>query len=199
MAIGDVLRLAVVSKDNTGQNSIVNVFHFRQSAVLILDTPFEDLAQAWLDQVLGVYKACMTASYEVVQLQPRSLEVPASGIDVPVTGGTGTLSGSQNLPHQIAPIITWRTPFVGRRFRGRSYMPVITEDHQNDGVIDSTLTGLLEDFADAMLGMAAETISSAGWELVIHSVAGSADTPVTAYAVRPLLGTQRKRRTGAGS
>ena len=199
MAIGDVYRLSAVWQHAVSGDVNVNVFHFMQQDALILDTPQDDLVGRFIDEAVTAYRACVSSGMELTVIQFRTLEVPASGTDYPQTGLAGTLSGSSNLPPQMSPIISWRTPFIGRRFRGRTYMPKITEEHQNDGVIDASMVTALENFADAVLAMAAPSVEFSGWQLVVHSVTGSVDTAVTEYIIPTGLAVQRRRKLGTGS
>jgi hypothetical protein len=78
-------------------------------------------------------------------------------------------------------------------------MPPITESHQNDGQIGSTLTDNLTEFATELLAMATPSIETAGWQLVVQSYEHDTATTVTSFQVRPIMGVQRKRRFGIGS
>lgn len=198
MSIGDVRKLACVWSDSTLRNVNVNVFHFRQNSAIVAATDPEDLVGRFLDEVAAPYAACVSASLTLRTIQYRTLAVPAQGQDFSPSGVVGTLSGSENLPRQIAPVISWRSPTIGKRYRGRTYMPLITESHQNDGVLGSGYVTAATAFAQAMLDMTLPNASWGEYSLVVHSRVASINTIVNSFIVQPIACTQRRRRYGVG-
>lgn len=117
----------------------------------------------------------------------------------PPVAGVGT-GGS--VPTSSAAVVTFRTPFRGRSFRGRNYIPGVTDAAQaSAGVLSAgTVTGLLS--AYTALAVVAD---AAGVDHVVASrVTGGAPrtqgltTPITAYSMDTPLRSQRRRQVGVG-
>lgn len=111
-------------------------------------------------------------------------ESDASGLPSP-----GTATNADDLSPSTAIVVSQRTQFIGRRFRGRTYLPNPSEGAA-DGNLDSTAA---QTIADAYLAMvssfALDSMPIAVWSR-INTVA----TPVTDILVDRRLRTQRRRQ-----
>lgn len=189
MAQGDRFRLAVESI-LLGQQ-VVNVFHYEQ-VVPVLNLTMTDLAENWETNVLPLYLGLSVTGFAVNTIRIRDFNTPQAGIDYP-TSGNGT-QGGEAVPIQSAPIITWRTDFIGRSRRGRSYLPPPSEGNQNGGGIVAAQRTAMTDFADAAIMLLDGTGLVDYWQMVIYSRTLDSFTPVTDYTVRESIGTIRGRR-----
>lgn len=109
----------------------------------VLDDTYPDLIKALLQED-AEYRG-MILDYVTITPQPVS--------DVNVNGaGLGELTGKP-APAALAGVVTWRTAFAGRSFRGRTYFPFPNVDAVD---VDSRPTTgyktLLDDFADQYVG-----------------------------------------------
>jgi len=102
-----------------------------------------------------------------------------------------------SLPANASLVMSWRTPYVGRSFRGRSYIPGIPAHTQiNPQQVDPTeAAGLQTAGTDLLTVLAGHTI-----DLVVVSYFGSGiqrvtpiATPITRCVCNQQLDTQRKR------
>jgi len=199
MAIGDVYRLSATWDNAGGGTEQVNVFHFRQDTDLIFDTPEEDLSQRFIDEVVPSYRALVSSFLAIQNIGVRTLGVPAFGQDFPQTGMNGLLVAATILPLQVAAIVTWRTPFIGRRYRGRTYLPTATEAESNGTAWSNAYLTAMAAFADDVLGMGTPSIDHAEWTLVVGTDLVTPKPTVTTYTVQPVQGIIRRRRPGSGS
>jgi hypothetical protein len=110
--------------------------------------------------------------------------------------GGATLGSRAGLstPPNISVLIEKNTLGLGRKNRGRMYMPCVlgaTTEVAESGIIDTTRHTALQAAADAWYG----ALSGAGLGLVIlHSDAfASTPTNVVNLTVDPLIATQRRR------
>lgn len=70
-----------------------------------------------------------------------------------VAGVVGTATGD-DLPHQIACVLTIRTAFAGRGFRGRAYLPCWTEDSNGaSGQMSAAAKTAADAFAAGFIGV----------------------------------------------
>src|SRR3990172_1976670 len=129
MTTGDIWRVAVQGFVLTDQ--IVNVFHYQD----IGTTPVSPLevATGWESEVLPLYAACLHASWVADLIGVRLVTDPSIGIDYAITD-TGD-RGLERLPPMDAALISWRTAFFGRSYRGRTYLAPVSEQDSNGGFL----------------------------------------------------------------
>jgi len=127
MALNDVYQVRSVCYTTT--QVAVNVRHYRVTA----EAPPVPSAAI----IAGQNGAAFAAAYTpvlVVLARFRGIGVQKVAPAPPLLEGTdilndapGTFPG-EGLPKQVAGLITFRTPFAGRAFRGRLYAPFPSED-----------------------------------------------------------------------
>jgi len=163
----------------------------------------------WLnDQLLPSAETFMGAANLSGKVELRSIKVSpinASGLVVEDRTAIGTyvtpptgIRSDHLLPLQTSAVVSWVTPVIGRRGRGRIYLPpATTGEVDGDGLyLDTRQAGTL-DGAVAFLEGCAITPTGGGNHWALPIVTGS---PWTAYgiigAVRVgnVLDTQRRRR-----
>lgn len=179
--------------------AIVNRFHFRQASSLVFDTPGEDLVEAWRANVEAFYLSCFQLSTTVYRYEVRGISDPLYGHDADLSP---TVTGGQSgdaVPPQAASIISWRTGVVGRSFRGRTYLPPLSESQQVAGIISATQVSNIEGFFTALQSLATIGVTTAAWDFVLWSPTRAAATLITQAIAQQYIGTQRRRRLGSGS
>lgn len=132
--------------------------------------------------------ASVTVTDETGEGQPSATSTGAA-----VVGG----NSSPALPASVAMVVTLRTGYRGRSYRGRFYAFGFCENNIEDGLWSTTLRTDVLAFLTGIDGR----INSAGWDWVIaskqhnHEVTSPAVVhPVTDRVVRSLIpGTQRRR------
>jgi len=208
MALGDIYRLAMRWQHVTSGDDVVNVWHFQQNSLLILDTPAEDLLQAFTEEVITLYSGLTSPLYLLDLITVRQItggieifEIGASTLGERGTTATG-------LPGQVACVVSWRTGLAGRRRRGRTYMPPAAEEDLNAGRWIAGYVAGVTNFGNGMVtGMATATIGHASWLFGVWSVPQTVPppdpptlfTPITSFIIDPVPGTMRSRRVGSGS
>lgn len=104
---------------------------------------------------------------------------------------------TSSVPVSLAAIMRKSTDTIGRRGRGRCFLPGVLTNSEvgEDGVITTTRLGTLatavEDFYD-------ELNSGTGWPgplepVLLHSSAPTDPTPITGFAMTPMVGWIRGR------
>lgn len=123
---------------------------------------------------------------------------PLQTVTSAVANRAGTRVGSSQVS-SVAVRVTKRTAFVGKRYRGRVYLPwILTEaDVDEVGVLlpatVTTLQGHANNWLSSLAAAAAITAMHLG-----HNYTGAVDpelgdNQVTSLVVQPTVGTQRKR------
>lgn len=59
--------------------------------------------------------------------------------------------GADSVPPQLGPLISWRTAWPGRSYRGRTYWGPFLRDDLEESFVSGPLTSVIEDYAEAML------------------------------------------------
>lgn len=154
---GHLLRV-VLAADGPGGRNVVNVLHYDLEDAAIADTNDpQSLADAFRDDVIGPYAALFSSAWSVLPVVVEDEKDPLhpTAARAAWTSGTvvvGTRSiGSDELPPGLCGINKWLTEHIGRRFRGRMFMPgSIAENDQNAGVVGSSILGPWETLITAI-------------------------------------------------
>lgn len=103
------------------------------------------------------------------------------------------------LPATCAMIVTNRTSYAGRRYRGRQYIPGLPETESNGSTIDAAVVAAVQTYYDDLAAAYGLGGADPDYQLVVWSHTYSAGTPITEFVVRNTIGTQRRRRPGVGA
>lgn len=131
----------------SGSGPFVNVFH-----VHTVDTPVNTSAIAtafknFYTSIASIYSSNMTLSVpsKVLHLGTPPDIMPVSPFTVSGSGG------SSMDPPQIAAVVTWRTPFAGRSYRGRTYLGPLHGNSSVAGIFGSSITTPIQTAATALI------------------------------------------------
>lgn len=166
----------------------VNVHHLE-----VYGTTPGDVATRWQTDCQTAYLACVSSAVELVDL--TVVDIGTLSAYVLALTGTGTLVGDM-CPPQVAGVISWRTTKVGRKYRGRTYMPGVPENHQSGGVPDATLVAAYGSYAAALRTV--WPLPFSGNFVLYHKATNNTDV-ITSHIVREILYTQRRRTLGVGT
>lgn len=209
MAIGDVYRIAYTGTWNGQQ--VVNVFHFKMKSTA---EPVSTAASYLTTAFYSLYKAfCQnTCTWNLVQ--GRKLSVPLEGIDynlpTPQTGASASVA--QPMTHAV--VVSLRTQYAGRRYRGRVYLPGLYGALMSNGTLLTATRNSIQTYFDDMIAAVGANGSNSDLQLGVFSrVIGevkdgsghitaynlSGFTPLTSSIVRINLGSMRTRAIGKGT
>lgn len=118
---------------------------------------------------------------------------PATGKNLTQAIGTSTLVGTSTadeLPGQIAPVLSLRTALANRAGRGRMFLPPVTIDASlATGLMDGTAQGQISTAGQKMV----QSLNGAGFQVGVYHPASFEITDVVAVDVPNVFGTQRRR------
>lgn len=195
MSAGDIFQVRALWVQPTTLLTVENSFYFKQGIeVLILDTPEEDLVQAFEDEALNPYQQCIHSNYGIVSLSVY--QVPS--FLLAFQKDEGTLAGGQGgdmMPPEVAGGLVVRSAHLGRRGRGRLYLGPPSESvNTSIGRPNSTETGIMTTFGDALLSMNFSTLTHISWEYGVWSNADQAFYPAVNFSPALSWWTQRGRK-----
>lgn len=118
----------------------------------------------------------------------RTANLPEFSATIGVAGASAAIP----LPLQTSLVVTLRTAYAGRSYRGRIYLPGFTSGAQDtDSTASAACVSAAQAFANAIAG---PTVNGTEWNLGVASFTLGDITPVTAAVVRDdQWDTQRRR------
>lgn len=145
------------------------------------------LLDAWAGHMAGITGTRVSLLKVKVQ-DLRSVPYATYDVDTPRTG----IDSSQQLPYQLAAVLSWHTAEPGRRGRGRTYVGGLCEDANDiDGQMTTAVNGQLLDYANAL--QAIVLADAVAVELAVLSRANVASYAVVAPTVDRRWDVQRRR------
>jgi hypothetical protein len=195
LAVGDVLEAAIVCSQ--GNQLGIMVRHYRVGAIFGTSATDQDFASDLATRVSPEVRALLSSSASFLGVRvtklfplPRSLSVTSSN-----GAGLGLVTG-EPLPKQVAGVITLRTNFAGRGFRGRAYVPFAGEDSNGPtsqpvpAYIANLALLAIELLASVGTGIGANT---ATLDPVLWKRKTASTVPLTSSRSNTRWGTQRRR------
>lgn len=162
-----------------------------------IDTP--PWTQGNTNQLRSLLNSALLPLYDAEWSFPKVVVI--AGGDPPTrfesTASTvGTASTQESSPPQVSYLLKKSTGFVGRRYRGRVYLPAANEQSVNqDGSVSSGMQTTLATAAAAITSALNDVTggNNTGGHHLLHSEVETDPTPVTALNVSAWVATQRRR------
>jgi hypothetical protein len=207
MAIGDIAEIKLFSS-GPSEEMLLNVLHYQQ----ISGVGTVDLITA--DGVCGIFAlnwdvtrlSTMTSNCKARDVKMRLLTGPAAGIEGIDSTINGTAGGSAGTAGSLERccVMSLRTGYAGRKYRGRIYIPSpCKEAFNSEGTYQSgnpANASILGWGTQALVVLDTTTAGTdAQWQLVIFHRATVSTTLVVHAQLTTLVGIQRRRRIGIGA
>jgi hypothetical protein len=171
-----------------GSGPHYNIFHIDSSsdtagsssaAVAALNTFYTTLKFAYRNL------STMIVGYKVID---RST-VPWSFVPVTPLSVTGTGAGGPFAP-QLAAVITWRTPLVGKSYRGRTFLGPFDASASGGALWLASVATAMTTASNALI---AASNAAATWKLSIYSAKHNTLSHVSSSAASQNMRTMRSR------
>lgn len=189
----NVAKVAMVFNHDT--RTFVNTYHVSKGAPWSLPE-LQQLTAAFVDWWNTTGKLGVSAQTALRQVQARRLDpnLPLAHDD-DVTPPIPGSQGGAPLPGNVTVTQSWRTGLAGRKYRGRAYVPGLTEPQvaDDDRVVSATVVQL----AAAALQLILDMVASS-WSLAIFHKIDNTFTNVTSSIVENLVDSMRRRLPGRG-
>jgi hypothetical protein len=157
------------------------------------------MAQAWYTACGAAYKAMLVANVNVDYIQATWLDPtgPLIGAQyIPPQPNPGTASGNAT-PANAAAVISWRTGALGRRYRGRTYLPGISESQQATSTVNAAYITNATALANLIMGFT-NGGGVVGVRSVVASFVGQVLLDTLFFIIDTAIDSQRKRLIGRG-
>lgn len=195
MAIGNKWQITFVCGVPT--QAAFNVRHYNVTSAPGSEPSPLTVASHFATQFAALYKALMNSQASFIGAMAQRIRPLPVMVGAGANNGTGPgLVAGDLQPKQVAGLISIKTAFAGRRFRGRLYVPFSGEV---DNAISSVPTGDYFNRLDllaAQLGLTQTVTAGAASEVlspVLFSRKFELFTPTTLFVARGLWATQRRR------
>lgn len=208
VAINDVVRLTV--RGTMHGSTVMFGHHFRAKTST---GTFAALAASYQSGIIPLVTAATSAEVTWLSISVAGTKVGADEtLNAPLPAATiGALTGDA-LPGQNSMLVSVHTGVKGRRYRGRFYVPGVTETSSTGGRIIGAQLTALNALAEGLQTQFTGS-GNANWELAVYSPASppytpppppklKADTittPATDLIADSVIVTQRRRRLGVGA
>lgn len=151
--------LEVFLKWGAGEVTIGILFHFIKGAAWV-QSDAEALVAALEGWRVNTLRPLYNAGAVATEWRATDIRSETGfSIVVPISGtGAGTRAGTV-APRQVAAVVSKRTPLRGRSYRGRTYMPFLSETDVSDDTVE---TSYLNDLMTAWASMTT-VVNGLGW------------------------------------
>ena len=197
MAImNDVFRVSVIGNGPGAEQFDVSFWMSlgAPTTAAAANTMAGQIRDAWVTSAAANWRSLLSndQTYREVRLYSYPNGGPTASVigSAPIVtgGGIGTLNG----PLQQCVVVTLRTAFAGRRYRGRMYLPAAGVSPGTGHVLVSTVpTGLVA--ATANFFNACNAIATVGDVAVVSQVGAGMSNKVTELRVDDKVDIQRRR------
>lgn len=195
MAVNDVWRISLVGSHSGTEIAVVTMHIKMISANGTFNGACAYLKTNWVDLITG--SMANTFRFDRINGLTVNTSPPVSGeytTGFPVTGA----AAFEEMPHQVAMVVSQKTAYAGRSYRGRHYLPAMCETGSTTGLWISTLTNAYQTYYDDLVAALGAGGANADYQWVVWSDKLNVATPVTACIVRSNPGIIRRRRVGVG-
>lgn len=183
--IADTYRCALNWRHTNGQTA-ANVIHIRKAAstaaAVAAGIDANVTAAMWQPLSNG-------ASVQEVRVTP--LDGSTATTILAVTGAKWTGGTAGDYTPAAAVLISLRTPFRGRSYRGRLFLPYLTETYQSNGSLDATARSNAQTAWDTFYS----ALNAGGFLWVVASYKLAIANSATARIVESAIATMRPRQS----
>jgi hypothetical protein len=155
---GHIARCSLVAA--LGDNEVVNTLHYDMHDSTVDDSPtLQGLADRLADDLLGPWGALFPAAWTIQPVTVMDEKDPLAPLatrdgavsGAPAAGTGGTPTSTNKAPLEECVVATLRTAHIGRRFRGRMFLPPIFDEEATDnGILASGHASLYNTFLAAI-------------------------------------------------
>lgn len=196
MAVNDIWRVSIIGSHAGADQGIITL-HFKMLSGV---GTFAGIAGALEAGFVRTVCAQQHTGFRIDMLRGLTVNTtpPVSDEYVANLPVSGSVSGDP-LPYQSAMVVTLKTGYAGRSYRGRNYLPGQGEAYFTNGTFASNIVNSIQGAYNTLISTYGAGGSDSNYQLGIWSDKLSVFTPVTQAIVRSNPATQRRRRMAVGT
>ena len=195
MAIGQVWRMSLIGSHAGTELAVITMhIHMKTGA-----GTFAGAALYLKTNLLDLLKTKQATSFRWDEIRGLTVNTTPPLADLYNTGFPllGSIA-TEEPPHQVAIVVSTKTAYAGRSYRGRNYLPAMPETGFTAGLVESTLGNAIQTYYDDLVAGIGAAGSNADYEWVVWSEKLQAFFGITDTIVRDVPGVVRRRRVGVG-
>lgn len=195
MATNDVWRLSCVGS-HAGTEIAVITLHIK---MLSANGTFDGAAAYIKTNLLSLVKTYQSDTFRWDKIVGLTANTTPKVSGEYTTGFPVAGSAINEEPaHQVAVVVAEKTQYAGRSYRGRHFLPAMSESAWTAGLLDTTVKNALQTYYDDLVAALGLGGSNADYQWVVWSEKLNVATPVSLAVVRNIPGVIRRRRVGVG-
>lgn len=196
MAQGDVWRMSLIGS-HTGTELAVITMHILMKTG---NGTFAGAAAYLKTNLIDLLKTKQNDLFRWDEIRGLTVNTSPPRADLYNTGlpAAGTITTTDELPHQVAMIVSTKTAFAGRSYRGRNYLPALNEGDSGDGLFLNATVDAIQTYYDDLVAALGDSGANADYKWVVWSEKLQAANGITDTIVRNVPGVVRRRRIGVG-
>jgi hypothetical protein len=195
MALGDVWRLSLIGS-HAGTELQVITMHIRMKTGT---GTFDGAAAHLKTNLLDLLKTKQNNGFRWDEIRGITVNTapPVAGLYNTAFPLAGQIAGDE-LAHQVAMVVSTRTAYAGRSYRGRNYIGALNEADMTSGLwLNATADAIQTYYDDLVAGIGASG-ANADYMWVVWSEKLQTYNGITEAIVRTIPGVVRRRRVGVG-
>lgn len=149
--------------------------------------------------LIDLLKTKQTTSFRWDEIRGLTVNTTPPRADLYNTGypRSGTDAGDPNV-HQVALVVSTKTAYAGRSYRGRNYIPALQEGNVTFGLFTNTVVDAIQVYYDDLVAALGASGSNADYMWGVWSERLQQFNGITDTIVRNIPGVIRRRRVGVG-
>jgi len=195
MAQGDVWRLSLIGS-HAGTELAVITMHISMKTG---SGTFAGAAAYLKTNLIDLLKTKQSNSFRWDEIRGLTVNTTPPRADLYNTGlpAAGAVV-TEEQAHQVALVVSTKTAYAGRSYRGRNYLPALPEATITAGLFDNTTVDAIQTYYDDLVAALGATGANADYMWVVWSEKLQAANGITDTIVRNVPGVVRRRRVGVG-
>ena len=196
MAQGDVWRLTFIGSYGGTEQAMITMHILMKTA----NGTFAGAAAYLTTNLINLIKTRQSSSFRwdevrglTVNTSPPRAELYNTGYPI---SGTDVADAQV---HQVALIVSTKTYYAGRSYRGRNYLPAMTENSSTAGLWTNSVVDAVQTYYDDLVAALGGTGSNNDYQWGVWSEKLQAFNAIADTIVRNVPGVVRRRRVGVGS
>lgn len=195
MATGDVWRMSLIGS-HLGTELAVMTMHIRMKTEA---GTFAGAAAYLKTNLLDLLKTKQSSTFRWDEIRGLTVNTSPPRADLYNTGlpAIGALPGEE-APHQVAAVVSTKTLYAGRSYRGRNYIPALSEGSWTGGLLTSADGNAIQTYYDDLVAALGNSGANADYMWVVWSEKLQTYNGIVDTIVRDVPGVIRRRRVGVG-
>jgi hypothetical protein len=195
MATGDVWRLSLIGSHSGTELAVITMHVLMKTS----GATFAGAAAYLKTNLIDLLKTKQSSTFRWDEIRGLTVNTTPPRADLYNTGFPIACNiGTEEQAHQVALVVSTKTAFAGRSYRGRNYLPAIPEASITAGLFDNALVDAVQVYYDDLVAALGASGANVDYQWVVWSKRLQASNGITDTIVRNIPGVVRRRRIGVG-